>query len=425
MHRLKRIVTVALSPVLICGWTAAHGSLPVPDGPEFKISTNVEYNKERVALAAHPDGRMIAAWSSNGQDGSSQGIFAQRYNADGGAAGGEFQVNVETFHNQAHPAVGVDGSGNFVIAWHSVGNTPNGIYARRYAANGTPLGGEFAVASVGGNSVRPLAVGVADGGEFVVLWERIVSVGNWVYDGQRFDAGGAPAGAVFQINEQAHSPQNEAASVAFLPDGGFLVAWGQNVGNQGDIRARRYDDEGQAAGSGFAISEPHGAVQGAPVLAFNTAGDGIVLWHRHADANPAFRSVHARRLNATGQPSGAQFRVNQVNERSQEYPAVAIDSNGNVLAVWASDRQDGTANWNVYARYLPANDTLCLPEFRVNSILEGHQVHPAVALASDGRALIGWQNNIPSTNPERILGQRYNPPATVFMDRFETCPADE
>lgn len=428
MHLMESLPGKVLPFALFCAWAAVYGSQsapdgPAPEGPEFQISTDQVHAKSRVALAAHPDGRMVAVWSSNGQDGANLGIFAQRYHADGSAAGGEFPVNVETFQNQAHPAVGMDSSGNFVIAWQSTGNTPQGVYARRYAANGAAQGSEFQVASISG-PVRPLSVGVAPGGDFVVVWETIINVGAWRYYGRRFDADGAPVGGEFQIND-IHSPQSEAAAVAFLPDGGFLIAWPQNASNAGDIHARRYNAEGQTVGPEYAISEAYDAIQGGPVLAFNNMGTGILLWHRRADSGLAFRSIHARRLDALGQPVGAQFRVNQFNERSQEEPAVAMDSRGNVLAAWSSDRQDGTASWNIYARYLPNNGTRCLAEFRVNTIIQGHQIHPAVALAGDGRALIAWQNNIPSPTPERISGQRYNPPQVMFRDRFETCTEND
>ena len=42
----------------------------------------------------------LISWTSNGQDGSSNGIYAQRYNADGSPNGGEFQVNTHTSSDQ-------------------------------------------------------------------------------------------------------------------------------------------------------------------------------------------------------------------------------------------------------------------------------------------------------------------------------------
>ncbi len=55
-----------------------------------------------------------------------------------GAGGGEFQVNTYTANDQADPSVGMDPSGNFVIAWHSLGQDGSGpgVYAQRYNGDG-------------------------------------------------------------------------------------------------------------------------------------------------------------------------------------------------------------------------------------------------------------------------------------------------
>ncbi len=84
------------------------------------------------------DGEFVVTWMSSGQDGSSFGIYAQRYNAAGVAQGGEFLVNTATFDSQSYPAVAMDADGDFVITWMSSGQDGPGlgIYAQRYNAAG-------------------------------------------------------------------------------------------------------------------------------------------------------------------------------------------------------------------------------------------------------------------------------------------------
>ncbi|MGB5636523.1 MAG: hypothetical protein WBM86_27600, partial [Waterburya sp.] len=85
------------------------------------------------------DGDFIITWSSYGQDGDGNGVFAQRYNADGSPSGSEFQVNTYTTGSQNDPAVAVDGDGDFVITWSGIGQDGDGngeVFAQRYSVDG-------------------------------------------------------------------------------------------------------------------------------------------------------------------------------------------------------------------------------------------------------------------------------------------------
>src|SRR5687768_8748061 len=64
-----------------------------------------------------------------------------------GPLGPEFPVNTTTAGDQSDAAVASDAAGNFVVAWQGPGLDPASleIYARRFDAAGTPLGGEFLV----------------------------------------------------------------------------------------------------------------------------------------------------------------------------------------------------------------------------------------------------------------------------------------
>src|SRR5258708_7624724 len=47
------------------------------------------------------------------------GIFAQTFNGNWQATGAAFRVNATVNNSQVHPAVGIDASGNFVVAWEA------------------------------------------------------------------------------------------------------------------------------------------------------------------------------------------------------------------------------------------------------------------------------------------------------------------
>ena len=63
------------------------------------------------------NGNFVISWTSNGQDSSLDGVFAQRFNSAGaGIEEGEFQVNTYTSSAQTSSTVAMNGTG-FVIAW--------------------------------------------------------------------------------------------------------------------------------------------------------------------------------------------------------------------------------------------------------------------------------------------------------------------
>src|SRR5687768_10535222 len=60
---------------------------------------------------------------SYAQDGSSEGIFGQRFAATGSPVGTEFRVNTSTAGSQFKPAIASGVAGNFVVTWDAYTGT--------------------------------------------------------------------------------------------------------------------------------------------------------------------------------------------------------------------------------------------------------------------------------------------------------------
>ena len=142
-------------------------------GGEFLVNTFVTGDQDKPIVAVAPDGRFVIAWSSNGQDGSGRGIYAQRYTALGAPAGGEFRVNTTTANTQDASSVAIDGAGNFVIAWASKSQdgSGKGIYAQRFDAAGMKLGAEYRVNKTTANNQDQPAIALSPGGDLVAVWQ--------------------------------------------------------------------------------------------------------------------------------------------------------------------------------------------------------------------------------------------------------------
>src|SRR5205814_5248262 len=82
-------------------------------------------------VAVDPAGGFVVAWGAS--DGYFGGIFARRFAASGSPAGLEFPVNTFTTKSQQRPALAGSPAGRFLIAWESQLQDGNGfgIYGRR------------------------------------------------------------------------------------------------------------------------------------------------------------------------------------------------------------------------------------------------------------------------------------------------------
>ncbi|MCR6630135.1 MAG: hypothetical protein NVV74_08840 [Magnetospirillum sp.] len=141
---------------------------------EFQVNVFTPNIQRFSRAAALEDGTYVITWTSFGQDGSSAGVYARRYGANGQALTGEIQVNTYTLNDQAGSYVTALEDGGFLIAWHSGGQDGSGygVYAQRYNQSGQRVGSEFQVAETTADSqIWPTLVSRADGG-FTAIWEQ-------------------------------------------------------------------------------------------------------------------------------------------------------------------------------------------------------------------------------------------------------------
>ncbi|MGV3526473.1 MAG: hypothetical protein ACO1RX_19805 [Candidatus Sericytochromatia bacterium] len=150
-----------------------YTSQAVPLGGEIAVHSYTTGSQDRPDIAMNSDGDFVVAWQSADQDGSGQGIYAQRYSSAGSAAGSAFRVNTYTTGNQASPAVAIDAAGDFLLSWNSFAQDGSkyGVYAQRYNAQGTPQGDEFrANSTTFSNEMNSDVVLDADG-DFAIVWQ--------------------------------------------------------------------------------------------------------------------------------------------------------------------------------------------------------------------------------------------------------------
>jgi hypothetical protein len=111
-----------------------YDSLGVAQGSEFQVNTTTANDQEFSTVAMNATGNFVVTWSSHNQDGSGWGIYGQQYSSAGVPQAGEFRINTYTQDDQEWSSVAMDSSGNFVVAWTSNGQDGSnlGVFAQRY-----------------------------------------------------------------------------------------------------------------------------------------------------------------------------------------------------------------------------------------------------------------------------------------------------
>ena len=351
------------------------------------------------AVAINPlDGSAVAVWMSDGQDGDAGGIYLQRYDANGDRLGGEVRVNTTTTGDQTAPAIAMNDSGAFVITWQSTSADGDGwgIVAQRFDASGTAVGGEILVNDVSPGDQTAPDVGMDAAGNFVVVWVDDVQDGDedGVY-ARRFLADGSAAGGSFQVADTVANEQNQPA-VAMNASGEFVIAWTSEdqdyslLGGYSDgVYARRYDASGAALGSEFRAPFVTLAdilitndSQHQPDVAINSNGDFVIALTDDFDG-----TIKAHAYDSAGTHLGS-VQANSATGETVGQAAVAYDGNGGFVVAWTELNADGSGE-AVVARHFRSDLSAYAGEQVVNQHSPGTQAAPSLAI-QQGRLLAVW-----------------------------------
>jgi hypothetical protein len=380
-----RLATIAASFLLVvCNASLADALAPL--GPPFRVNSFVVgdqgdggesscgYGKYRNQSVAADGSQFIVVWQSYDQDGDGDGVFAQRYDASTTPLGGEFQVNQITTGIQTTPVVARAPSGQFVVAWSS--NAPYGsgypldVFARTFDASGTPLGPEFQVS------------------------ENV------------YDLAGYPA----LRYQSVRNPAIEADA-----SGRFVVAWEREGAYSGsddgrDIVGRRLDASGAPLGGAFVVSEqPAPPAYGfywnrTPDVAVKSTGEFVVVWTAIPEGIGGY-AVVGRRYDAAGAAQGGEFQVNvqpSYSYNGMSYPVGsyfestpdATFGGDDFLVTWSSSSMDTGENedrYDVAGRFFGPTGIPHGQAFRVNTSATYNEGCPSTSRLANGDFVVTWQ----------------------------------
>ncbi|MEQ8789709.1 MAG: Ig-like domain-containing protein, partial [Pirellulaceae bacterium] len=144
-----------------------------PLGDEFQVNTTTAGAQTYPEIAVGADGSFVIAWR---QTSSTSGILFQRYDASGQPVGGEQMV----FPSGTSQRIDMAPDGRFVVAWHSADGDGDGVFAQRYNADGTPFGERLWISGGAAGDQQSPRVAMADNGDFVVTYDGATTEARWI-----------------------------------------------------------------------------------------------------------------------------------------------------------------------------------------------------------------------------------------------------
>ena len=305
-------------------------------------------------------------------------------------SGSEILVNSTYARTQAQAEVATFANGDFMVVWIDADfNTTAGRHIRgqRYAADGTPIGGETTLLADLNGGTEPAVTPLAGGG-YVVTWSSLGAL-----SAQRFSDADVPLGAPFSVGPTAPASGIARADVAALDHGGFAVVWedsrtaGADVSGTG-IRLRLFAADGTAIGSELLVNTATSRNQGDASVAALANGRLLVTW---TDRGAGW-VAKAQLFEADGSRVGGEFVLNASTGGSAvETSTVALAGGGFAVAWYESGAHQ--------VQIFDANGVAQGLRITTTANLSGTQVGPELAALSDGslalasRADVGPQSD--------------------------------
>jgi len=281
-------------------------------GSEFQINANTVYGQEYPFVETDADGDFVVVWASAADMARTDlNVMAQRYSSDGTPVGTEFQVNTYTTGVQYDCTVSVDDAGNFVVVWEDAdGQDGNGqgAFAQRFGSNGSRLGDEFQLNTYTTNDQYYPSVTLASDGAFIAWWNSDIQDGSegGVF-AQRYASDGTRAGTEFQVNTYTTGSQL-FAQLTLDAAGKVFAVWGSAQDGDGDgVFGQQFDANNAPIGAEFQINTYTTASEQFPAAAMTATGEVLVVWLQNGGQDGDGEGVFAQRLRLScpASPSGS------------------------------------------------------------------------------------------------------------------------
>jgi hypothetical protein len=299
-------------------------------------------------LAASPAGTFLCVWEDSRS--GNRDVYAAALDSVGTRITPGLRVNDDAgTSDQLQPRTIPIGSDRFIVVWADGRERQGEIYASYRTAVGAPLGPNWRVTVdpvVGGSYQGAPAAAVGIGGRTLVVWldgREGGTVFGATFDvyGQWIDGAGAPVGGNFKINDTTGPALCATPTVTADSTLGYVVAWIDRRGqptDPGDVYAQRFSLTGDPAGANVRVNDdPAGRDQRA-VYAASGPGAAVLVWEDARGNLGIDANVFGAIVPYSAAAPGVNFRVNSDFAGRQGAPAAIWDGRDAFLGVWEDGR---------------------------------------------------------------------------------------
>lgn len=181
-----------------------------------------------------------------------------------------------------------------------------------------------------------------------------------------------------QLLETDNAGNAEEPQIAVYADGKALAVWTQSDGTRKNIWANYFD--GSAWGTAQLIETDNAGNADVPQIAVDGDGNAIAVW---AQLDGTRKNIWANRFN--GSAWGTAQLIENYDAWSAEYPQISVGADGSAVVVWY--QYDGS-NYNIWANHFDGSAWGTAQTIESEA---SNGFNPRVAVNSSGRAVAVWR----------------------------------
>ena len=339
------------------------------------VETRTEY-ADSPDISMNAQGHAMAVWHQS--NGIKTSIYSKQFVPGVGWGTAELVENNDV-QAAMYPNVAMDDSGNAVVVWTQNDSGHDDIWSNRYVT-GSGWQTSMLMENDNTDSAYSPRVAMDELGNAMIVWSQ--------GDGTRYNvwARRYAAGSGWEPAEIIETTDYNAQIVELAMDaqGNAIAIWMQYDGTRFNIYTNRY-----VFGTGWGMPEIRETLNQpayGPAVAMDAQGNAMAMWHQW---DGSYYSIFASYF-AVGSGWSVAEMVETIDTGTANYPDLAFDAKGNVIAAWTCF--DGSVK-NIWAnRYIPGTgwgtaEMIDVPTADMDSS------SPRVSAGGDGRAVVVWNKN--------------------------------
>ncbi len=222
------------------------------------------------------------------------------------------------------------------------------------------------------------------------------------------------------VNSDASGDQDEP-ELALAADGSFVAVWEDDSSSSDgsgnlDVLLRGFGDCGCESFGDVAVHGDTSGDQREPAVAVGTGSEIVVAWADDSDDN-GYYQIHARGFAADGSERFAEITVNSVSDGQQRDPAVAVAGDGSFVVAWEDD-QDRDGDYQIMVRGFATDGTERFADTSVHDSVEGERINPVVGVDSSGGFVVAWQDDSDENGVYQIHARGFDASGASSFDRI-------